>query len=213
MVPELAASAAAELAELRAAVFAAAASLPARWIAVGVGTADAVIGPEKSGTFAGYGVDLRVALSPGAHDAPDALPLCALITGWLRAQVDAQARAEVRVYTADHRPEQALDAGARLRAEIDRAGEPVGVLVVADGINTLSPPAPGGYDPESIPVQASLADALARGDSTALAALSGRVVGRVPYQVLAGLAAPRSATELYRGAPYGVGYFAGVWHP
>jgi len=40
-------------------------------------------------------------------------------------------------------------------------------------------------------------------------------VGRVAYQVLAGLAGrpPRSAKELYRGAPYGVGYFAGVWYP
>ncbi|MGC1808035.1 MAG: hypothetical protein WA752_29365, partial [Mycobacterium sp.] len=24
---------------------------------------------------------------------------------------------------------------------------------------------------------------------------------------------PRSAKELYRAAPYGVGYFAGVWQP
>jgi len=48
-------------------------------------------------------------------------------------------------------------------------------------------------------------------------------VGRVAYQVLAGLApgessssyrrGARTAEELYRGAPYGVGYFAGVWHP
>jgi hypothetical protein len=41
------------------------------------------------------------------------------------------------------------------------------------------------------------------------------IVGRVAYQVLAGLAepAPRSAAELYRGAPYGVGYFVGTWQP
>ena len=32
---------------------------------------------------------------------------------------------------------------------------------------------------------------------------------------MAGLvgAPPRSAKELYRGAPFGVGYFAGVWQP
>ena len=37
-------------------------------------------------------------------------------------------------------------------------------------------------------------------------------VGRVAYQVLAGLAGPgATATELYRGAPYGVGYFVGSW--
>jgi hypothetical protein len=33
--------------------------------------------------------------------------------------------------------------------------------------------------------------------------------------VLAGLAgpAPTAARELFRGAPYGVGYFVGVWTP
>ena len=89
------------------------------------------------------------------------------------------------------------------------------MLVVADGAHTLTPPAPGGYDPDSIPVQAALDDALAGGDAAALARLPDAVVGRVAYQVLAGLAgpAPRSAKELYRGAPYGVGYFAGVWLP
>ena len=214
MVPELASSAAPELADLREAVFAAAASLPPRWIAVGVGSADAVVAPAQAGTFAGYGVDLRVALSPGAGDAPGELPLCALITGWVRGRVDAQASAEVRVYSGDHDPDSALDRGRRLRAEIDEAGDPVGVLVVADGAHTLTPPAPGGYDPDSIAVQAMLDDALAGGDAEALARLPETVVGRVAYQVLAGLTgAPRSAKELYRGAPYGVGYFAGVWYP
>ena len=46
--------------------FTAAGSLPSRWIAVGVGAADAVLGPDTAGTFAGYGVDQRVTLSPGA---------------------------------------------------------------------------------------------------------------------------------------------------
>ena len=171
MVPELASSAAPELADLREAVFAAAASLPPRWIAVGVGSADAVVAPAQAGTFAGYGVDLRVALSPGAGDAPGELPLCALITGWVRGRVDAQASAEVRVYCGDHDPDPALDRGRRLRAEIDEAGDSVGVLVVADGAHTLTPPAPGGYDPDTIAVQAMLDDALAGGDAMALARL------------------------------------------
>ncbi|EUA34459.1 putative conserved alanine rich protein [Mycobacterium xenopi 4042] len=64
-------------------------------------------------------------------------------------------------------------------------------------------------------MQLALDDALACGDTAALTRLPAQVVGRVPFQVLAGLAepAPRSAKELYRGAPYGVGYFAGVWQP
>jgi hypothetical protein len=212
MVPELASAAAAELADLRQAVFAAAASLPPRWIAIGVGPGDEVIGAERAGTFAGYGVDLPVGLSPGAIDTGE-LPLCALVAGWLRGEVDPQASVQVQVSHGDLDDEAALDRGRRLRADIDDTGDAVGVVVVADGVNTLTPPAPGGYDPDSIPVQAALDDALAAGDVAALAQLPRAVVGRVAYQVLAGLGTPRSAKELYRGAPYGVGYFAGVWHP
>jgi hypothetical protein len=224
MVPELAATAAEELANLREAVLAAARSLPSRWIAVGVGAADAVLGPDAAGTFAGYGVDHRVTLSPRAADAPGELPLCALIAGWVRGQVKREARAEVRVYAADHDVDAALARGRRLRAAIDEAVDPIGVLVVADGAHTLTPPAPGGYDPDSIPIQAALDDALAAGDAAALTRLPDTIVGRVAYQVLAGLTEAvisqsssrpglRSAKELYRGAPYGVGYFAGVWQP
>ena len=215
MVPELAASAAEELAGLRQAVFAAAASLPPRWIAVGVGAADEVLRPDRAGTFAGYGVDRRVTLSPGAGDPLTELPLCALIAGWVRVEAKPETRAEVRVYADDHDVDAALARGRRLRAEIDEAVDPVGVLVVADGAPTLTPPAPGGYEPDSIPAQAALDDALARGDAAALTRLPDTVVGRVAYQVLAGLTepAPRSAKELYRGAPYGVGYFVGVWQP
>ena len=48
-----------------------------------------------------------------------------------------------------------------------------------------------------------------------LTRLPAQVRGRVAFGVLAGLAepVPRSAKELYRAAPYGVGYFAGVWQP
>ena len=215
MVPQLASGAAGELAELRQAVVTAAASLPARWVAVGVGRADAVVGPDQVGTFAGYGVDLRITLSPAAGGAPAELPLCALIAGWVRGQANPEAQAEARLYSADHDADDALAHGRRLRAEIEKAADPVGVLVVADGMHTLTAPAPGGYDPDSIPVQAALDDALAGGDGAALTRLPDTVVGRVAYQVLAGLTepAPRSAKELYRGAPYGVGYFAGVWFP
>jgi hypothetical protein len=215
MVPELAGAAAAEVADLRAAALAAASSLPARWIAVGVGSHDAEIGPSRAGTFAGYGVDLRVALSPGEGAVPGALPLCALIVGWLRVQARPQAHAEVRIYADDHSADVAVERGRQLRVEIDEAADPVGALVVADGAHTLTPPAPGGHDPASIPVQHALDEALGSGDVAALTRLPASIVGRVAYQVLAGLTepGPRSVKELYRGAPYGVGYFAGVWLP
>lgn len=215
MVPELASGAAAELAELRDAVLTAAASLPDRWIAIGVGQNDVVVGHERVGTFGGYGVDVRITLSPEPAEEPAQMPLCALIAGWIRGQAKPEARAEVRVYATDHDVDAAVARGRRLRAEIDEAGNPVGVLVVADGANTLTPSAPGGYDPDSIAMQAALDDVLAAGDAAALTRLPHTIVGRVAYQVLAGLAepGPRAAEELYRGAPYGVGYFAGVWQP
>lgn len=214
MVPELAAGAAPELADLREAVFAAAATLPQRWVAVGVGPRDDLVKSGAIGTFAGYGADVRVTLAPGATGTPSRLPLCALVAGWVRAQASPMARVEVRTYADDHGADTARALGRSLRAEIDAMVDDVGVLVVADGAHTLTPPAPGGFDPDSAAVQAALDDALAAGDASALAGLPAGIVGRVAYQVLGGLEpAPRSAAELYRGAPYGVGYFVGVWHP
>ncbi|MBX7432741.1 hypothetical protein JDV09_11590 [Mycobacterium sp. Y57] len=218
MVPELASSAATETADLREAALSAVAGLPSRWVGIGAAATDSVAGPEAVGTFAGYGVDVRVGLSAEAVESgrpPMPLPLCALIAGWLRGRAQPQARVEMRAVPEDLAVAEALGLGSRLRAELDDAAEPVGVLVVADGANTLTPPAPGGYDPDSVPVQAGLDDALAGGDCDALTRLPAGVVGRAAYQVLAGLAgpAPRSAKELYRGAPYGVGYFVGVWGP
>ena len=94
------------------------------------------------------------------------------------------------------------------------AAEAVGVLIVADGANTLTASAPGGHDPQSEAVQAALDHALATGDATALTRLPDGPVGRVAYQVLAGLAPhPDGAVALAAGAPYGVGYFVGTWNP
>jgi len=217
LVPELAGAAADELVDLRAAMVAAAAALPPRWVAVGVDAGDGVVGPDSVGTFAGFGVDLAVRLSPQVSDGdqPVELPLCALIAGWIRAQAQPDARAQVRVYAEDLDSQTAVALGGRLRVEIDQLAAPTGVLIVADGANTLTPAAPGGYHPGDVDVQLALDDALACGDVAALTRLPEQVGGRVAFGVLAGLAepAPRSAKELYRAAPYGVGYFAGVWQP
>jgi hypothetical protein len=214
LVPGLAGAAAAEVADLTAAALAAAALLPPRWVAIGTGRADEVFGPDSSGTFAGFGVEVPVRLSPHAH-RPVELPVCALLAGWVRGQAGPDASAEVRVYRGDHEADTALAHGRRLRAEIDRSADPVGVLVVADGANTLTPAAPGGHRPDDAAAQLTLDDALADGDAAALAQLPPPILGRVAFQVLAGLTepGPRSAKELYRGAPYGVGYFAGFWQP
>ena len=215
LVPELAGTAADEVADLRAAMAAAVATLPPRWVAVGVGAIDSVVGPEAVGTFAGFGVDLAVRLSPQANGQAVDMPLCALIAGWIRAQAQPDAAAQVRVFADSHDSATAVDLGRQLRNEIDQSTEPTGVLVVADGANTLTPSAPGGHQPADVDVQRALDDALACGDLAALTRLPAQVRGRVAFGVLAGLVepVPRSAKELYRAAPYGVGYFAGVWQP
>lgn len=215
LVPELATGAAPELHDLSAAVGRAAAELPERWFAVGVGPADTVLGPGTVGTFGGYGADVRVALSAAAVGDPKPLPLGVLVAAWVRTTFAPAAAAEAWVYAHDHTVDAALARGRALRAEVDAISEPVGVLVVADGVNTLTAAAPGGYDPASAAVQADLDEALAAGDADALTRLSDAVVGRVAYQVLAGLlgTSPWQARELYRGAPYGVGYTVGAWRP
>jgi hypothetical protein len=215
LVPELAGTAAGEVSELRAAMIAAVSALPPRWVAVGVGATDGVVDPDAVGTFAGFGADLVVRLSPQAGGQPVDMPLCALITGWVRVQAQPDARAQVRVYAPHHDGRTACALGRQLRDEIDQAAEPTGVLIVADGANTLTPAAPGGYHPDDVDVQRALDDALACGDVSTLTRLPEQVSGRVAFGVLAGLAdpVPRSAKELHRAAPYGVGYFTGIWQP
>jgi hypothetical protein len=220
LVPELAGAAAAEVADLEAAVREAAALLPQRWIAVGTGSEDCVLDSNAVGTFAGFGVDVPVRLSPPCGIPPEVsavseLPLCALMAGWVRGQTEPEATVQVRVYRGDHAADTALACGRKLRAEIDLLPEPIGVLIIADGANTLTPAAPGGYHPDDADAQLALDDALAAGDVAALTRLPAPILGRVAFQVLAGLTepGPRSVKELYRAAPYGVGYFAGVWQP
>ncbi|ORB97236.1 hypothetical protein B1T44_25135 [Mycobacterium persicum] len=220
LVAELAGAAADEVADIGAAVTAAAAMLPPRWVAVGVGAADGVVDRDAVGSFAGFGTDVRVRLSPLCDDEPGLrlpaeLPLCALMTAWIRGRARPEATAEVRVYAGDHDVDTALARGRDLRAQIDRVPDPIGVLVVADGVNALTSQAPGGYDPGGADVQLALDDALGAGDVAALRTLPATVLGRAAFQVLAGLtgSGPQSAKELYRGAPYGEGYFVGVWLP
>lgn len=214
LVPPLAGAAAAEVAGLTDAARRAAASLPRRWIAVGAGPRAMRIDPDARGTFAGYGVDVPVSLGGSGDRDPAALPLCALMAGWLRGQVNPEGSVEVRVYDSRLESDAAQACGRDLRAEIDADPDPIGVLVVADGAATLTASAPGGHDPQAEPVQQELDRALAGGDAAALTRLPDGIVGRVAYQVLAGLAPhPASATEFGRGAPYGVGYFAGTWSP
>lgn len=208
------------------------AAASSRWTVVGVGDTTRIIGSDAVGTFRGFGVDIPVALSGprpvpgvagtrGAASPDPCLPLPALIAGWLRGEVAPEAVARVHLVAADTPADRCAELGAELRAELDAHGDPGAVLVVADGAATLSTAAPGYFDPDAGPVQDRLDNALATGDRAALIALDPRlcarlgISGRAAYQVLAGLVAadptPPVVEGRYRGAPFGVGYHAGVW--
>src|ERR1700730_9264976 len=103
---------------------AAVATLPPRWIAVGVGASDGVVGPEAVGTFAGFGVDVAVRLGAQATGGGVYLPLCALIAGWIRAQAQPDAAAQVRIFADSHDSATAVDLGRQFRHETDQRTEP-----------------------------------------------------------------------------------------
>jgi hypothetical protein len=221
---------AAQVPALRAAVLGAGrvlAGQAVQWTVVGVGEREQAIGPEAVGTLRGFGADVRVALSAaaaaGAGAADPALPLPALIGGWVRGQVAPAAVAQARIAAVDAPADRCLELGAKLRRELDSAAQRCGVLVVADGAATLSTTAPGYLDERAAGVQEHLDRALAVGDRTALAALDAalcaelEVSGRAAYQVLAGLfdadGSDPSVETRYRAAPFGVGYQVSVWRP
>ncbi|MGW5382945.1 hypothetical protein [Nocardia sp. NPDC003963] len=216
--------------ELRGEVLAAGAALAEatpHWTVLGVGAAERSYDADTAGTFRGFGVDVRVNLGgPAAERSADPdpdLPLAVLVAGWLRAAVAPHVSARARVLAADTSARKCAEIGAKLRAELDAEREPHGVLVVADGAATLSTAAPGYFDERSATVQTVLDRAIATGDTEALLALDQAlcadlmVSGRAAYQALAGLfaadSAPPVATERYRGAPFGVGWSAGLWRP
>ncbi|TQC44539.1 hypothetical protein EEB14_36800 [Rhodococcus sp. WS4] len=225
LVPELTGSAAAETAPLRDAVQAAAKALSAlatEWVAVGAATTAVDVRPDAQGTYRGYGVDVRVTLRPGPAGDPDPeLPLAALTAGWIRGTCAPDAVVDARILAADLAPERCAAYGAELRAFLDRDPEPRGLLIVADGANTLTAKAPGAFDPRAEGVQARVDAALDTGDREALLALEPAecatlgIGGRVPWQVLAGVfdRPPASCRTLYSAAPYGVGYHVGEWRP
>lgn len=233
LVPQLAGAAASETDRLRQAALEACGRLAdacTDWTAIGVvetGRGPVDVPAESCGTFRGFGLDIEVALSETAPADPDPeMPLAALVAGWLRGSTAPSARVRVRTLAADTPTDECVRLGARLRAELDAFTTPHGLLVIADGANTLTDKAPGAFDERSAELQAALDRALADGDPAALGALDADLCaavglsGRAAWQVLSGVfgggsgaVQPRKAESLYSGAPYGVGYHVGMWLP
>ena len=218
LVPELAAGAAAELDDLRAAcsvvVQALAAAGPEALVLVGsgVGTGERYEG-TPGGSFAGYGApQVRVGGGPDAG-----LPLSLLIGAWLveRSAAARLPRTSITV-AADASPAACRDLGAELGGDPRR----LALLVMGDGSARRSEHAPLHLHPRAEVFDEAVAFALARADAETLAALDPGLAaelgaaGRGPWQVLAA-ATPgewRGAVH-YAAAPYGVGYVVASWRP
>lgn len=205
---------------------AALAEAASQWTVLGVGGSEQFYDADTVGTFVGFGRDVTVSLGgpeTGSARADPGVPLAVLVAGWLRGAVAPHATARAHLVAAHGPAQRCAEIGAKLRAELDAVDEPQGVLVVADGAATLSQAAPGYFDTRAAETQARLDRALAAGDHAALLALDPdlcaelMVSGRAAYQALAGVFAgdPEKPVvrERYRDAPFGVGYYAGLWRP
>lgn len=231
MAPELGGSAAAELAVLREHVLAAARGLAARserWTVLGAQgaqerpAAESVAG-RPVGTFAGFGVDLRVSLAAASADAASdarmSLPL--LLAGWIRDAIDASPVVTAELVDPTTSARDCLTAGRRLGTSLGESSQREGVLIVADGPTTLTEKAPGSFDPRAARLDAELRTAFESGDASYLADMDEELCtalgaeGRAPWQMLAGLLGELAvrASGVYAEAPYGVGYYTGLWLP
>jgi hypothetical protein len=208
LVPELAAGAASELDDLRAACRAAVAHLANAsvdsLIVLGSDTTTVRRDAPFGGTLSPWGIDLTVG-DPGAAQ----LPLSLLIGAWL-----IPAARNFQSVAADADPAECARLGRKLAGEAER----VGLLVLGDGSACRTDKAPGFFDSRAEAFDAAVAGALARADDGALAAIDPveaaelLVAGRAPWQVLAGAKDGDMRGELlYDSAPYGVAYFVATW--
>jgi hypothetical protein len=217
LVPEVAAGAAPELDDLRAACDAAIAHLSASaadaLVIIGTGPATGELPPPYGGSFAPWGVRLDVGAA-----VTEPLPLSLLMGAWLceRAEWPTDARRMISLA-----PVEAPAECVRLGAAATR-GKATAVLVMGDGSARRGVKAPGYDDPRAEPFDATVAAALAKADREALLALDPGLaaelmaVGRAPWQALAGAADDGREWRgdlLYADAPYGVGYAVATWTP
>ena len=217
-MPDVAAGAAPELNELRAACDQAVALVLAAQpqVVCVLGTAAETRGydfPYRA-SFAAWGVAVEARLGDATRAGP-ALPLSVAIGVWLLTR--ARSTPQTTVVTVDGSA-PAADC-VRLGEEISRGGS-VGLLVMGDGSACRTLKAPGYLDPRAEPFDRAVTKALADADTEALLGLDPAlaaelmVAGRAPWQVLAGAADGRYRGDVrYDEAPYGVQYAVATWLP
>lgn len=224
LVPEVAAGAAGELDDLRAACDAAVAAglavAPARVVVVGAADRTGPAAPGAVASWAAYGLPPGPAAEcpPGECPSEEYLPLSLAIGAWL---LDRAGWAGPRAFHGVA-PQEGASACAALGAGLV-AGPSTLLLVLGDASARRSAAAPGHLDPRAEGFDAAVATALGGGDVAALLALDPALAadllaaGRPAWQVLAGAAGAAGAAArigaalLYADAPYGVGYLVASW--
>jgi len=210
LLPVVAGAPSPALSVLRAAVAAAVQVVleqrPEVVVVLGVGATGGRFGPGDAGDLRGYGVELELPFAGHRRPGGRRVPEPHLLGAWL---LDRAGHSGPRLGVGPD------DLGTALA---DLPG-PVGVLAMGDGSARRSEKAPGHLDPAAEPFDAAVADALAAGDTAALAGLdpvegerllaAGVPVWRAVGAALAGL--PVEADLLYAEAPFGVGYPVATW--
>jgi hypothetical protein len=220
IIPEVAAGAAAELADLRAACDTALARLrcarPDVLVVVGTGEQTAWRSPDEYGTLRPWGVPMDV--PPTGRRGPGTLPLSLTIGAWLLCQQSEPVASTVVAASvaADETPAGCAAFG---RDECAGRAERVALLAIGDGSALAAVMTVGEVHADAEAFDAEVARALGTGDVDALLALDPEVCvavvagGRPAWQVLAGCAAgaPIAAELLYSAAPYEVRYHVASW--
>ena len=237
LVPAVAAGAAGELSDLRAAVGNALDQLwtagPDFVIVVGPAPETRAYDATAEGNFAGYGVPLRVSLdggreastgwdgdgpvAPSGQDGGGPLPLSLAVGAWLLRHRPAGTRCRGQAVAAGAVAADCAALGARLAASAAR----VGLLVMADGSACRGDKSPGYADPRAESFDAAVTSALRAADVDALLRLDTVLAaellaaGRPAWQVLAGAAGTGGwhGEVGYDAAPYGVQYTVATWMP
>jgi hypothetical protein len=217
LVPEVASGAAAELRDLRAACGAALTAMSRdvdEIVVLGSGDRTVAFDPAIRGSFAGFGVDLQVALAAGA-DGPVELPLSLTVGAWLVRDAIGDGVAVRAISVAAG---TALDELA-IADLVDVDARRIGLLVMGDGSARRSTAAPGYLDERAVPFDDTVAAALKDGDAAALASIDAQLaadllVAGAPAWHAAGALLRRATIDaelLYYDAPFGVGYLVASW--
>jgi hypothetical protein len=219
LVPQVAAGAAVELDDLRAACDRAVSALlgagPDVVVLLGGGDETVAVGAGDSGSLAGFGVDLTVPLGARLCTGSALLPLSLTLGAWLLARSGWSGEVQGLCVAADTASAACAEPAAELRGLAGR----VALLVLADGSAKRSPKAPGALDPRAEAFDRALAEALATPDPTVLAGLEEEraaalwVGGRAALAVLGHATAGEQwhADLLHDAAPYGVAYLVATW--